>query len=140
MRTVVVGHFAPLVALHLALLGIGQVQSQPLVIEKDCAAEIAANCSTVLPGASRIVACLIAHENKATPRCRLTAYLASGDLDQRLIALRGPATTCSADILQYCSKVQPGGGRIYDCLKSNKASLTDACRNLVPQFEKLMGD
>ncbi len=114
--------------------------SQARIIERDCAAEIAANCSTVRPGASRVVACLIAHEDKASPRCRLTAYLASGDLDARLKAIRGPATTCSADILQYCSKVQAGGGRIYDCLNANRATLTDACRALVPQFQSLMGE
>jgi hypothetical protein len=120
--------------------GTGPAHAQALVIEKDCAAEISAHCSSVRPGAGRIVACLISHEDKITPRCRMSAYLASGDLDERLKAVRGPAKTCSADILQYCSNVQAGGGRIYDCLSANKATLTDACRALVPQFQKLFGD
>lgn len=133
--------FSRLIAISaLCVLGSTIAHAQALVVEKDCAAEIAAHCATVRPGASRIVACLIAHEDKATPRCRLSAYLASGDLDERLKAIRGPATTCSADILQYCAAVQAGGGRIYDCLKANKATLTDACRALVPKFQALMGD
>jgi len=70
----------------------------------------------------------------------MSAYLASGELDDRLKAVRGPAKTCSADILQYCSKVPAGGGRIYDCLNANKSTLTDACRALVPQFQKIFGD
>jgi hypothetical protein len=121
------------------LLG-SAAQAQSAVVETDCAAEIAAHCSNVLPGAGRIVACLIAHENKISPRCRMSAYLASGDLDERLKVLRAAAKVCSADILQYCSKVPAGGGRIFDCLKSNKATLTNDCRNLVPQFEKVMSD
>lgn len=118
----------------------GPAHAQPLVIENDCASEISAHCSTVRPGAGRIVACLIAHEDKISPRCRMSAYLASGELDDRLKAVRGPAKTCSADILQYCSKVPAGGGRIYDCLNANKSTLTDACRALVPQFQKIFGD
>jgi hypothetical protein len=130
--------------LFMALLAITLLsptaQAQTAVVETDCAAEIAAHCSNVLPGAGRIVACLIAHENKISPRCRMSAYLASGDLDERLKVLRAAAKVCSADILQYCSKVPAGGGRIYDCLKSNKATLTDDCRSLVPQFQKMMSD
>jgi hypothetical protein len=134
----------PLLIATIAILmfvpATGPAHAQALVIEKDCGAEISAHCSTVRPGAGRVVACLIAHEDKISPRCRMSAYLASGDLDERLKAVRGPAKTCSADILQYCSKVQAGGGRIYDCLNANKSTLTDACRALVPQFQELFGD
>ncbi len=133
------GLIAP-VAILMFVPANGPARAQALVIENDCAAEISAHCSTVRSGAGRVVACLIAHEDKISPRCRMSAYLASGDLDDRLKAVRGPAKICSADILQYCSKVQAGGGRIYDCLNANKSTLTDACRALVPQFQKLFGD
>jgi hypothetical protein len=107
---------------------------------KDCASEISTYCSKVTAGQDRIVACLISYEDKISPRCRLTTYIASGNLDERMKALRGFAKICSADILQYCAKVQAGGGRIYDCLKKNQATLTDDCRKNVPQFEKILAD
>jgi Cysteine rich repeat len=106
----------------------------------DCAPDIAKYCSNVTPGAHRIVACLISYEDKISPRCRMTAYLGSDDLGVRMKALKAMAKSCSADILQYCSSVSAGGGRIYDCLMKNKATLTDECRNQVPTAQQFMND
>lgn len=106
----------------------------------DCAAEIPKYCSGVTPGAHRIVACLISQEDKISPRCRMTAYLGSDELGIRMKALKAMATSCSADILQYCSAVSAGGGRIYDCLMKNKATLTDDCRNQIPTAQQFMKD
>ena len=97
-------------------------------LTNDCSKEIRTYCSKVTPGHSRTVACLIAYEDRISPRCRLTAYLASGNLNSRLKQLNAMSKTCSSDILQYCSQVPPGGGRIYDCIKKNRATLTDDCR------------
>lgn len=97
-------------------------------LANDCSKEIKTYCSNVTPGNSRVVACLIAHEDRIAPRCRLTAYLGSGNLNNRLRHLQAMAKTCSSDILQYCSGIRPGGGRIYDCIKKNRATLTDDCR------------
>jgi hypothetical protein len=106
----------------------------------DCAPDIAKYCSNVTPGAHRIVACLISYEDKISPRCRMTAYMGSDDLGVRMKALKAMAKSCSADILQYCSSVSAGGGRIYDCLIKNKATLTDQCRNQVPTAQQFMND
>ena len=106
----------------------------------DCAPDIAKYCSNVTPGAHRIVACLISYEDKISPRCRMTAYLGSDDLGVRMKALKAMAKSCSADILQYCSSVSAGGGRIYDCLMKNKATLTDDCRNQIPTAQQFMKD
>ena len=109
-------------------------------LANDCAAEIPKYCANVTPGAERIVACLIAYEDKISPRCRMTAYMGSDDLGVRMKSLKAMATHCSADILQYCSSVSAGGGRIYDCLMKNKATLTDECRNQIPTAQQFMKD
>jgi hypothetical protein len=106
----------------------------------DCAPDIAKHCSNVTPGAHRIVACLISYEDKISPRCRMTAYMGSDDLGVRMKALKAMAKSCSADILQYCTSVSAGGGRIYDCLLKNKATLTDDCRNQIPTAQQFMKD
>ena len=115
-----------------------QTRAGQATLAADCAGEIKSYCSQVSPGGDRLVACLIAFEDKISPRCRLTAYLASGGLGSRMKYLQTMARTCSSDILQYCSKVPAGGGRIYDCLKSNKATLTGSCRKAIPRFEVLL--
>lgn len=134
---------APALSIALAALGIGwsgPAAAQAPALLKDCASEIATYCKAVTPGADRVVACLVAYEDKISARCRLTAYMSTGELDVRLAGLRKMAKICSADTLQYCSTVQPGGGRIFDCLKKNKATLNDECRQGLPAFEKLMLD
>ena len=123
-----------------ALVASSAAVAQQNNLAVDCAAEIKAYCANVTPGADRIVACLIAYEDKIPARCRLTAYMGSDDLGVRMKALKGLAKTCSSDILQYCSKVPAGGGRIYDCLVKNKATLTDDCRAQVPAAQQYMKD
>lgn len=127
-----------LLALAMSVIISTPVSAQQL--QNDCAADLKTYCATVTPGADRQIACLLAFEDKVTPRCRLTAYLGSGNLEIRLKALQSVAKVCSSDILQYCSKVAPGGGRIYDCLKAKQATLTDDCRKNVPAFENMLKD
>jgi len=115
-------------------------RAQEVTVAVDCAGEIKTFCSQVTPGADRIVACLIAYEDKISPRCQMTAYLASGTLANRTNELRNITKICGSDILQYCSKVPPGGGRIYDCLRKNKATLNDECRKIVPRFKATLGN
>ena len=35
---------------------------------------------------------------------------------------------CAADVQKFCASVQPGGGRIIECLKSHEADLSPACK------------
>jgi hypothetical protein len=35
---------------------------------------------------------------------------------------------CKADVASLCSGLQPGGGRIRECLKANREKLSDGCR------------
>jgi Cysteine rich repeat len=115
----------------LAVVAGPRAANAQAALAVDCANDLRAFCSNVSPGNDRLVACLISYEDKINPRCRLTAYLASGKLSQRARGLRGLAKICSSDIRQYCSNLAFGGGRIADCLKKNRATLTDECRKVV---------
>jgi len=128
-----------LAALAISITCSNAFAQQPN-LAADCASEIKTHCANVTPGSDRIVACLIAHEDKIPARCRLTAYLGSDELGVRMKALKAMAKTCSSDILQYCSNVPVGGGRIYDCLIKNKATLTNDCRSQVPAAQQYMKD
>ncbi len=41
----------------------------------------------------------------------------------------GPS--CKADVQKYCASVQPGGGRIAQCLKQNEAQLSASCKERI---------
>ena len=43
------------------------------------------------------------------------------------------AAACQADVEKFCPGVEPGGHRIADCLKQNKAKLSQACKDAVAQ-------
>lgn len=129
---------ASLVAVFTVASATDAQAQKAAALKTDCASDIQKYCASVLPGGDRVVACLVAYEDKITARCRMTAYLASGNLGARMKEMQRVAKTCSSDILQYCAKVPAGGGRIYDCLEQHKATLTDECRKNAPTFEKIL--
>ena len=114
----------------------GMAQGGSAGVANDCAPDLAKFCSRITPGEGRKVACLISYSDRISPRCRLTAYLAGKALAENMLRLERLAFRCSADIQSLCYNFGIGGGRIYDCLKKNKARLVSDCRQSLPQFER----
>jgi hypothetical protein len=50
---------------------------------------------------------------------------------EELFVLR---SACGADVRSICGGVQPGGGRIVQCLATNAAQLSPACKDVLSQF------
>jgi hypothetical protein len=50
---------------------------------------------------------------------------------EELFVLR---SACGGDVRSLCGGVPPGGGRIVQCLATNAASLSPACKNVLSQF------
>src|SRR5947208_5046975 len=50
---------------------------------------------------------------------------------EELLVLR---SACGADVRSICGGVQPGGGRIVQCLATNAAQLSSACKDVLSQF------
>ena len=51
-------------------------------------------------------------------------------------AVRAQEIPCSEEIRTFCADVQPGGGRILQCLKNNESKLSMACAQ---RFHDLQG-
>ena len=50
---------------------------------------------------------------------------------EELFVLR---SVCGADVRSICGGVQPGGGRIVQCLATNAAQISPACKDVLSQF------
>ena len=50
---------------------------------------------------------------------------------EELLVLR---SACGADVRSICGSVAPGGGRIVQCLATNAAQLSPACKDVLSQF------
>ncbi len=126
-------------AFMIAMLSIGSqsatAQAPGRTLQQDCGADVQRFCKSITPGEGRVVACLISHSDKIAPRCRLTAFLAGKALADNVVRLDRLAFACGADIKSLCYDTYPGGGRIYDCLRKNRAKLLPGCRQAMPKFE-----
>ncbi|WP_206601009.1 cysteine rich repeat-containing protein, partial [Brachyspira hyodysenteriae] len=50
---------------------------------------------------------------------------------EELFVLR---SACGGDVRAICGAVQPGGGRIVQCLATNAPALSPACKQVLAQF------
>jgi hypothetical protein len=55
-------------------------------------------------------------------------------VSQQLVAEARAA--CDSDIQKLCAGVQPGGGRIFACLKQHKDQVSDSCKQAVVRATK----
>lgn len=93
-----------------------------------CKVELDAWCKDVTPGEGRILSCLAAREDKLSGRCEYALYQASVQLEAFVSAIQHVATECKTDLEKSCANIEPGGGRLGQCLKKNEATVTPACK------------
>ena len=72
------------------------------------------------------------HYHEAAVGQAIGAAIASGLVTrEELFVLR---SACGADVRSICGGVAPGGGRIVQCLATNAAQLSPACKDVLAQF------
>ncbi len=100
-------------------------------VVKGCEKELNTYCSQVTPGQGRGLACLYAHNDKLSGQCEYALYDAAVQLERVVAALSYVANECRDDLKSYCSGVQPGEGRIMECMEQNKDKLSERCRGAI---------
>jgi len=117
----------------LPLLITSATAGQSLVdtVANGCKVEIEKYCAQVTPGQGRVLACLYAHEDKLSSKCEYALYDAAVQLERAVSALSYVANECDEDLDKYCASIEPGKGRLLDCLKKHDKQVSKRCKQAV---------
>ena len=96
-------------------------------VTQACETELKTYCSQVIPGQSRLLACLYANGEKLSAQCETALYQAASALDRAIGTVAYLADQCRTDIDSQCASVSPGQGRIVQCLADHKDVLSPSC-------------
>jgi hypothetical protein len=136
--------------------------AQAAAVKSACRADYPKVCASVPPGGAPALECLEKNKAKVSPACEKALSAAAGGA-AAAAAPAGPApaataapaaapaaivlrplrpreelfivrSACGADIRTLCAGVAPGGGRIVQCISSNAASLSPACKDVLAPF------
>jgi hypothetical protein len=129
--------------------------AQISAIRSACRSDYSKVCAGVPTGGAPALQCLEKNKAKLSAGCEKAVSAASGGAAgaapaaaaapaapavivlrpmrprEELLVLR---TACGADVRSICGGVQPGGGRIVQCLATNAAQLSPACKDVLSQF------
>ena len=117
-----------MVVLSLGVTGASAQQGPIETVANGCKAEIEKYCSQVTPGQSRVLACLYAHGEKVSSQCEYALYDAAAQLERAVAALSYVVNECAEDLEKFCGSVDPGQGRLADCLKKNDKQVSSRCK------------
>jgi len=98
------------------------------MVAEGCKADIDTHCKGVAPGEGRMLACLYAYSDQLSERCEYALYNAASQLEWAVQSLAYAASECRNDLQTYCSDVNPGEGRLIQCLDKNKNKISDRCK------------
>jgi hypothetical protein len=101
--------------------------------EGACKADVEKFCANVQPGEGRIAQCLKTHQGELSPACRLHGQ----EMKTKVKAAREEIyAACYDDQQKLCSGIQPGEGRVANCLKQNQAQLSAGCQTKLAEIKE----
>ena len=99
-----------------------------------CESDMKKFCSTVTPGEGRVLMCVLAYEDKISQRCGTAVFDTLVELGDTINNMQFAVEACGGDIEKTCGNVEPGGGRIAQCLIDNIATISEPCQKSVARF------
>ena len=94
-----------------------------------CKASVRSLCGNVEPGGGRIKQCMREHWNELPADCR--SFISEKSRQARPDHAANGQFACRQDARTLCAGVQPGGGRIIQCLRTHTDQLQAECRRTV---------
>jgi len=107
-------------------------------LETACSDDIKKYCSNVTPGEGRVFHCMQAYEDKISPKCGYAEQEAALNLQMAVDRLKEAVVACNDELVKFCGKVQPGQGRLAQCLIANKASASAQCAGAIQQLQTVV--
>lgn len=100
-----------------------------------CAEDKARLCGDVEPGQGRIRQCMKANLSSLNAECQAVVREMKGRRNKGKRKARRAAfqAACGADKAQFCGDVEPGQGRIRQCIKAHQAELSEGCRDFIAE-------
>ena len=103
-------------------------------VAQSCKSEAEKFCSTVTPGQGRLLMCALAHGDQLSNTCASAVFDAVAELGGAISNMQLAVQACSTDIETSCGNVEPGEGRVAQCLIDNKDKVSEPCRQAVDVF------
>jgi hypothetical protein len=119
------------VVMGMVLVFSGHVSAQQTLVDsvvKGCDKELKTYCKDVTPGEGRVLACLYSFWDKLSDQCDNALYDAAAQLARAVSALSYVVNECRDDMKTYCSDIQPGEGRLLQCMDRNYAKVSKRCK------------
>ncbi|HWP01067.1 MAG TPA: cysteine rich repeat-containing protein [Methylococcus sp.] len=101
------------------------------LFREGCKAELDKYCKEVTPGDGRVLACLYAYQDKLSTRCEYAIFDAAAQLQRAVNALSYVAAECDDDLERFCANVDPGEGRLLNCLEKNEKKVSKRCKQAI---------
>ena len=95
-----------------------------------CKEDIEKFCKDVKPGEGRIIKCLMDNKDKLSGGCLQELEGARNKSEGKKDQARD---ACAEDLNKFCKDVQPGEGRLLQCLKKHDSELSPQCRETLQQ-------
>ena len=92
-----------------------------------CEADTNLLCPGLQHNSRKSFMCLMAYEDHLSNSCALGIVEAAMTLEAGMMAIDHSIKACEADADKFCLEVQPGEGRIVQCLVKNESSLASQC-------------
>jgi len=115
--------------------GPGEAVAQGLIesVAKGCDKELTTYCKDVMLGEGRGLACLYAYSDKLSAPCEYALYDAAMQLERVINTVGYVANECRDDLKKYCSSINPGEGRLLQCMEKNDARLAPRCKQAMKE-------
>jgi hypothetical protein len=100
---------------------------------KSCKPDVEKYCKEVKPGGGRILRCLKENHDKLSGECKEQMAEAKEKMKEKM---KETEEACKEDVEEFCKDVQPGEGRIMQCLKKHEEHISKKCRSAFEKHEE----